>query len=105
MFGSEADKMSGSEVDKMSGTITELTAENTIHIINSPTFQKQEGGSSREELFKYITEDLNADEYFANTIICFLESYTRNGYGIHPNIPEDKMLCCYDEYYNHSSLH
>lgn len=73
---------------------------NTLDDINSCSFRKQEHGKSREKFFEYITEELHSSGNFANTIICFLENYTLNGYGVHPSLTEEKINDISDEYYD-----
>lgn len=98
----ESAKMSSSESAKMAPyTINNYTINNKHNnTINSPTSKEQVGGDKQKEIYKHITEDLNADVNFANAIIYFIKSYSEHGLGNHPDISENKIMEIYDEYYN-----
>lgn len=99
----EVAKISTLEVAKSATSynrINTLDNINTLDKLNSCSFQNQEHGNSREKLFEYITLELGATPIFANTIITFLESYTLNGYGIHPSLSEEQILKINDDFYD-----
>ena len=89
-------------VDSTSPNIRIQTLDNNKTLeehINSCSFEKPEHGNSPQEVYKYLIEELNSNECFANTIEYFLLQYNSR-FGEHPFISADKLREFYDVYYD-----